>query len=208
MGWRRTAAASCNVKDAILRKPAYHGGHGLRRVVVAPHLVGNAGVGVEAHCVTAETGDVSDERSHRFGPQGAVDAECAERRRVLYRAVEGLQRLAGERAPAPVRDRRGNDQRQGIAEQFEGINGGLGVQGVEAGLEDDKVGAATYQRVDLLAVGFHEIVESVLAPGRVVGVGSQGEGLPGGADAAGDIDLAPGGVGYAAGTDRGFVRKA
>ena len=199
------AAASDYVQQSSSGQLAHDPCHKLRRIVVAPHFIGNAGVGIETHGVAAETCDLRDERGHHVRAEGAVDAEGAERRRVLNRAVECLEGLSCQRTPAPVRDRRGNDEGQGIAEKFEGIDSRLGVQRVEAGLKYDEVGAAAHESIDFLTIRIHEIVEAILPVCGVVGVRGQGKGLARGPDAAGDIDLAAGGVGHAACADRGLI---
>ena len=126
---------------------------------------------------------------------------------MLYRAVECFERLAGERAPAPVGDRRGNNQRQGIAELLQGIYGGLGIEGIEAGLENDEVGPSSHEGVDLLPVSLCEIIEIIGSECRIGCVRRQRERLACRPDAAGDIDPAVGRVGYEARPSGRLVRQ-
>ena len=201
---RGAAASSDNVQQSFLGEPADDSRHGLRGVVVATHFIRYARVGIEAYGMVAEAGDFGDQRGHHVSAEGAVYTEGAKGGRMFDRAVEGFQGLAGQRTPAPVRNRRGNDEWQWIAEKFEGVNGCFCIEGVEAGFKDDQVRSAARKRLDLFAVRLDECVEAILAVGRVVGVRGERQGLAGGSYAAGDIDLAAGGVGHAARADRGL----
>ena len=110
--------------------------------------------------------------------------------RVPDRMPERRRRLAGERAPGAVGDRAGDHQRQAQAALGEdllaGENGGLGVQRVEDGLDQDEVGAAVDQAADLLAVGDAQIVEGDGAVAGIVDVGRQGRRAVGRPERAGD----------------------
>ena len=141
---RSAATASDDIELSLLRQSADYARHGFRSVVITSKLVWNAGIGIEAHGMVAETGNLSDQRSHHVGAQGAVDTEGAQCRSVLYRAIECLECLPCKRTAAPVRDRCGNDYRQGIAKLFHRIHGGLGIKRIKASLKYDEVRASAH----------------------------------------------------------------
>ena len=198
MGGRGAAATSDNVEHPAFRQPADHASHDLGTVIVPAEFIGYTGIGIETYGVVAESCYLGDQRGHHFSAKGAVDTESAERRRVLDGAIESLKCLAGECPAAPVRHRRGNDERQGIAEQVQRVNRRLGIERIETGLKKDDVSASADQSIYLLTVCIDEIVEVVRPIRRIGRVRSEREGFPGRADASCNIDLAAGAVGYAA----------
>ena len=79
------------------------------------------------------------------------------------------------------------DARAGLLEDaFDGVEGGLGVEGVECGLDEEDVRAAVEQAACGFGVGGDKLVEGDVAVAGVVHVGGDGERLVGGAEASGD----------------------
>ena len=105
-------------------------------------------------------------RAHR-----AVEPD-GQRPRVHQRVEEGLRRLAGEGAAAGVGDRAGYHQRHLAPRCGDGIldreDGGLGVEGVENGLEEQQVGAPLDQGGRGLQVGIDQLVEANFAAAGVL----------------------------------------
>ena len=104
--------------------------------------------------------------------------------------VERLGRLAGERAAGGVGNRAGDHDRQLDAVFFEhlpaGEYGGLGVQGVENGLDQQQIGAAFDQAACGLHVVVHQILKRDVAKAGIVDIGRDRAGTAGGAEHAGD----------------------
>ena len=172
------------------------------RLVVLSHLVGQPGVGVAAHGAVGPGGDVRDERREVLRPERAVEPE-AERAGMADGAEEGFRSLAGQGAPAAVGGRHGDHQRQrrGFRDAADGVEGRLGVQGVETGLQQQDVHAALQQPPDLPGVGLRHLVEGDRPPGGVGKVLRQGERFAGGAERSGHPDAARRGLG-------GFARES
>src|SRR5579863_3934511 len=87
------------------------------------------------------------------------------------------RRLTGKRAPRAVGDRAGDHQRQAHAAFGHGLiagkDRGLGVEGIEYGLDEEKIGAAVDESPGLLAVGDSQFVEGHRAEAWVVDVRRQ-----------------------------------
>ena len=97
----------------------------------------------------------------------------------------------GQGAPRGVGDGPGDDDRPAPAALLEqGLqreDGGLGVERVEDGLDDEQVGAAVDQAPGLLGVGLDQLVERDVALARVVDVGGDGRRAVRGAQCPGDV---------------------
>ena len=199
------AAAADKVHEPARSHLPQRGSGLLRLLVVGAHLVGQAGVGVAAHGAVRPRGDVRDERGQVGGAERAVEPE-AERPGVLDGAVERFQCLAGEGAPAAVGDGHGDEQREGgcLGDAADGVEGGLGVEGIETGLQQERIDAAFHQAADLLGIGRGHLVEGDRPPGRIAEVLREGEGFPGRAHRPRHPDLAGSGVGF--GTGQGGAR--
>src|SRR5438552_419031 len=91
-----------------------------------------------------------------------------ERLRVLDRCPEGLNGLAGEVAPASVDDRDRDEQRNLGRDFLHRGDGGLAVQRVEDGLNEEDVDAAFLQRAGCLRVAVAKLVERDIAIRRIV----------------------------------------
>ena len=108
---------------------------------------------------------------------------------MAHRMPEGGGRLAGKRAPRTIGDGARDHQRQAgaaLGELLEaGEDRGLGVQGVENGLDEENVRAAIDEPLDLLAIGDAEFVEADRAEAWIVDVGRERGGPVRGPERAG-----------------------
>src|SRR5438874_1551840 len=105
--------------------------------------------------------------SRRKRAERAVDARD-ERLGMLDREPERLDGLAGEVAPALVDGGEGEPERQLRRDVPRGDDRGLRVQGVEDGLDQEKVDPTVAQRLHLVRVGLRHLVEGRRAVGGVV----------------------------------------
>ncbi len=193
---RGAAAAADQVHQPVLRHLPQGGGRLDGGFIVGAHLVGQPGVGVAAHGAVRPGGHVGEQRGEVGGAERAVEPE-AERPGVPDRAEKGFQRLSGEGASAAVAHRYGDDQRQcrRFRNAADRIEGGLRVEGVEAGFQQQGIRTAFHQAADLIGIRLRHLVEGAGAPGGVGEVLRQGEGFAGGAERSGHPDLPGGGVG-------------
>jgi hypothetical protein len=102
-----------------------------------------------------------------------------------------------------------------LEELVDGEQRGLGVEGVEDGLDQQHVGAALDQALDLLVVGRAQLLEVDVARAGVVDVGADAGGLGRGAERAGDearlvgrAELVAGGARQAGRGDVHLARQA
>jgi hypothetical protein len=116
---------------------------------------------------------------------------------------EGLDGLGRDHGFAAAADGGGDHDGQldaVLVEDFaDGDEGGLGVERIEDGLDQEEVGPARDEGADLVFVGGLDLVEGDDAEAGVIGVGRVGEGDGERADGAGDEALAAGRVGDAVG---------
>ena len=109
---------------------------------------------------------------------------------MAHRMPEGGRRLAGQRAARAVGDRAGDHDRQPHAALGEDLLASedrrLGVERVEDRLDQDQVGAAVDQAIDLLAIGDAQFVEGDRAIAGIVDVRRHRGGAVGRPDRAGD----------------------
>mmetsp|Transcript_55188 Transcript_55188/g.146427 ORF Transcript_55188/g.146427 Transcript_55188/m.146427 type:complete len:1471 (+) Transcript_55188:155-4567(+) len=169
---RRAAAAAERVDQAVVEEELDRGGEGLWRLVVAAHRVREAGVRVRVHKALGHVGERLHERQHLVGSECAVEAD-ADRLRMRHRDVKRFGRLPRERAATHVHNRSGDHDGQARAARLlvilvDGVEGGLGVERVEDGLDEDDVRAAVNQPGDLLLVGRDDLVPSAVAIARVL----------------------------------------
>ncbi|MCY1372972.1 hypothetical protein D9M69_602150 [compost metagenome] len=94
---------------------------------------------------------------------------------MAHRVPEGLDGLAGENAAGRVGHGAGDHDGQADAALLEhflgGVDGRLGVQGVEDGFDQDDVDAAVEQPVELFDVGGAQFVEGDVASAGIVHIG-------------------------------------
>ena len=183
-----TAAAANHVDEAVNSPLAEGGSHVLALEVVPAHGVGEAGVGVGVRVAGGHVGDALHEGAHLVGAKSAVESD-AQGVGVANGDPESLTRLPGEGAARHVDD--GAGDHDGHAEPdvlkvlVDGEKGGLGVEGVEDGLDEDNIGAAIDEAAELLLVGGHELLESDVAEGSILDLGGDGKRAVRGADGRG-----------------------
>ncbi len=174
MAWRGTAAAADDVDEAGLGKLADQAGHVFGRLVILAELVGQAGVRIGAHQRVGDTADVGDMRAEIFGAERAVEAD-GDRFGVPHRIPERFRQLSRQQAAGFVgdgaRDHHGYVDAAFFGDFGNGVECRLGVQRVEDGFDQQQVGAAVQEPVDLFAIGLAQIVEG---DGAIAGVGNVG----------------------------------
>ncbi len=171
---RRAAAAADHVDETAAGEFAQVPGHEFRGVVVAAEFVGQSGVGIDADVDRGNGGDFLDVLAQFLDAEGTVETD-ADRVGVGDGIPERLRRLAGKGAPRGIGDGARNHHRQFgpvIVEIFpDRVDGGLAVQGIEDGLDQQHVDAALDEPVDGFAIGSHQIVEGDVVEAGVVDVG-------------------------------------
>ena len=159
---RRPAAAADDVDEPGLGKLTQEPARVVRLLVVAAEGVRKPGVRVAADVGGREPGEIRDVGPHLLRPERTVDPDD-EGVRMLDRGPEGLDRLARERAAAPVDDRDRDPQRQGLALLLEDLvrsrDRGLRVQRVEDRLDEQEVDTAVDEPADLSSVALPHLVE-------------------------------------------------
>ena len=184
----RAAATADDIDDAIGGKVANLRGHRLGTFIILAERVGQAGVWVGADKCVCGIGDLRQVLAHGARAKGAIEAD-REGARMAHRMPEGGGRLAGKRAPRTIGDGARDHQRQAgaaLGELLEaGEDRGLGVQGVENGLDEENVRAAIDEPLDLLAIGDAEFVEADRAEAWIVDVGRERGGAVRGPERAG-----------------------
>ena len=168
---RGPAAAAREVEPPVPGEFAEVGGHRLRGLVVAAEGVGEAGVGIQADRPVGEVGDLLQVRPQVPRAQRAVEAD-REGPGMAHGRPERGRRLAGEGPARRVRDRaRDHDRETGprlVEGLGDGVQRGLGVEGVEDRLDQEKVRAALDQAERRRPVGQAEFAVGDAAGGRVL----------------------------------------
>ena len=175
-------------------------GHLLRTLVVAAHLVRQAGIRVTDDRHVAEGGHFAYERQQFIRSERAVEAESGERE-VTDRSIVGFHGLAGKGSAAAVADRYRDYGTHGVGDLLEGVEDGFCVEGVETCLYQNDVDAAFYEILELLSVCLGHVVETVWPEAGIADIRSERQRLGCRSDAAGDIDLTGRVFGH------GFVRR-
>ena len=186
---RGAAAAADDVDEAGLGELADQPRHVFRALVILAELVGQAGVRIGADQRIGDAADVGDMGAQIFGAERAVEAD-GDGLGVPHRIPERFRQLSRQQPAGLVGDGAGDHHGHVDAARFgdfgDGVERRLGVQRIENGLDQQQVGAAVEQAVDLLAIGLAQIVEG---DGAVAGVGNVGRdrgGPVGRAQRAGD----------------------
>ena len=145
--------------------------HVFRALVVLAELVGQAGIGIGANQRIGDAADVGDMGAQILGAERAVEAD-GDRLGVPHRIPERLRQLAGQQAAGLVGDGAGDHHGHVdaalLGDLGDRVERRLGVQRVEDGLDQQQIGAAVEQALDLLAIGLAQIVEG---DGAIAGVG-------------------------------------
>ena len=189
VGGRRAAAAADDVDEAGVGELGEQPRHVFRALVIEAELVGQAGIGIGADERIGDAREIGDVGAHLLRAERAVEPD-RERRGVLDRDPERLRGLAREHAPGKIGDGAGYHDRHRRAARLEqlgdGVERGLGVEGVEDRLEQQQVGAAFDEALGLLAIGFAQLVEGDGAEAGIADVGRDRRGAVGRAHGAGD----------------------
>ena len=174
MRGRRAAASADDIDQSAAHVFAHVLGEHLRGLVVAAHDVGKPGVGVCRDAERGRFGQPFEVGQQLFGSVGAVQAE-GEQLCVRQRGAEGLDGLSRQGAAAGVGQRARRHDADRAAEFFgqrvDRVEGRLGVERVEDGLDQQDVGSAVQQSPRLIGVGFDELCESHFAGRGVRHVG-------------------------------------
>ena len=186
---RGAAAAADDVDEAGLGKLADQPRHVFRAFVVLAEFVGQSGVRIGANQGIGDAADVCDMRAQVFGAERTVESD-GDRLGVPHRIPERFRQLSRQQAAGLVgngaRDHHGHVDAAFFGDFGNGVERRLGVQRVKNGFDQQQIGAAVEQAVDLLAIGLAQIVEG---DGAVAGVGNVGRnrcGAVGRAQRAGD----------------------
>ena len=186
---RGAAAAADDVDQAVAGKLPDNAGHVLGRFVILAEFVGQAGIGIGAHQRVGDAAEIGDMGAHVLGAERAVEADAG-RLGMAHRIPERFRHLAGQQTPGFVGDGAGDHHRHVdaalLADLGDRIQRRLGVQRVKNGFDQQDVGAAIEQAVDLLAIGDAQIIEG---HGAIAGIGDVRRdrgGAVGGADRARD----------------------
>ncbi|MNO63032.1 hypothetical protein D3C76_537230 [compost metagenome] len=184
MGRGGAAAAPHQVEKAALGPLADMLRHLARVQIVLAKGIGQTGVGVGADAGFADAGQLLHILAQLIRAERTVEAE-GDGFDVAKRMVEGFRGLAREGAAGGIRDGAGDHHRQAVAQLFEHQihreGGGLGVEGVEDGLDQYEVGAPLDEGVGRFGVGGHQLVIGDVALAGVVHVRRDGGGAVGGA---------------------------
>ena len=171
---RGAAAAADDVDEAGFGELADQPRHIFRALVILAEFVGQAGIRIGADQRVGDAADVGDVRAKVFGAERAVEAD-RDRLGVPDRIPERFRQLARQQAAGFVgdgaRDHHGHVDAALFANLGDGVERRLGVQRVEDGFDQQQIGAAVEQPVDLLAIGFAQIVKG---DGAVAGIGDVG----------------------------------
>ena len=199
------AAAAGDVAEVAVGEFAHEARHvgGFEIEAGGRERIGQAGVGVGGdERVGGLLGELGEEGPHEVGADGAVEAD-GEGLMAADGAPERLDRLRGDHGFAAATDGGGDHEREADAvfgeDLLDGDEGGLGIEGVEDGLDEQEVGAAGDEGADLAAVVGFDLIEGDDAETGVVGVGGIGERDGEGPDGPGDVAAAASGVGDAVG---------
>ena len=186
---RGAAAAADDIDETGCGEFADQPRHVFRALVVLAEFVGQAGVGIGAHQRIGDAADVGDMGAQILGAERAVEAD-GDRPGVAHRIPERLGQLPRQQAAGFVGDGAGDHHGHVDAARFgdfgDGVERGLGVERVEDGLDQQQIGAAVEQAVDLFAIGRAQIVEGDGAVAGTRNVGRDRGGAVGRADGAGD----------------------
>ena len=178
MGRGGTAAAADEIDETCGGKIAQHGGHVGGCFIVTAEGIGQAGVRVAGGVAFGEGGEFLDVGPHRGAAEGAVDAD-GERPRVADAVVEGADGLAGQGAARGVGDRDGNHHGQAytgfVKDALDGEQGGLGVERIEDGFDQQRVHAGGNQGAHLFRVGGDNLIPGHGAEVGPVDVGGHRE---------------------------------
>ena len=159
---RGPATTADQVHQSRARPLADVFGHGLRAEHVVAELVGKPGVRIGQDEGLADAVQLLQMGPHLGRAERAVEAR-GERPTVAHRGPERGQGLPAQGAPAGIGDGAADHQRHlghALRTRFQhSVDGGLGVEHVEDGLDEEDVHTALDQGPGLLLVGRDQIAE-------------------------------------------------
>ncbi len=155
---RRPAATADDVDEPFLRELAQRSAGVPGELVVLPHRIREAGIGVAGDEGRRDPREVLDERPHLGRPQGAVDADD-QRIGMLDGRPERLDCLAGQVPAAAVDRGEGDPEREVGRDVLRCDDRGLRVQRVEDRLDHEDVDATLGKRLDLPCIRLVDLVE-------------------------------------------------
>ena len=188
VGGRGAAAAADDVDEARRGELADQLGHEVRTLVVAAEFVGQPGVRIGTDQGVGDARDLRHVGAHLLGSERAVQSDRY-RRGVTHRVPERRRGLPGQQTAREIRNGAGDHHRQAHATRLrhlgDRIDGGLGVERVEDGLDQQQIGTALDQSLDLLRIGGAQLVEGDGTKARIGHVGRNRGGPVGRPDGAG-----------------------
>ena len=189
---RGAAAAADDVDEAGVGEFADQRRHGVGAFVVMAEFVGQAGIGIGADQRIGDAAELGKMRAHLSGAERTIEAH-RQRRRMRDRIPECFRRLAGQQAAGAVGDGAGDHHRQidaaGVELFGDGEDGGLGVERVEDGLDQQRIDAAVNEAAHLLGISDAQLIERDRAEARIQNIRRDRGGAVGRADGAGDEAL-------------------
>ena len=179
------ATASADDVDQSLGDVLLHlHGHLNRCLVIAAEAVGESRIGVARDVVGGTCGKALEVGLHLCGTERAVQSH-REDIGMAHRGEERVEGLSREGAPSGIGDGHREHDGQALAHAlhhaFGSIDGRLGIERVEDGLDEQRIHAALDEGLHLFVIGFHQFIVGDATQGWVVHVGADGAGLVGGA---------------------------
>ena len=193
-----SAASSCDVQKPFLSHRLHSPGHLNGALVVLSHLVRKPGIRVAAQRTFGPLCDILHQGSQVLSPKRTVKPE-AQGSGVFDAGIKSFYRLAGKGPSAAVGSRGRNHKGQLQPALAQGIDGGFGIKGIEAGLKKQNINTSAREGFYLLFVAEGHFVEAVGPEEGVRELLGEGEGFARRADTSGYPDLPPGPVGFASG---------
>ena len=156
------ATASADDVDQSLGDILFHlHGHLGGCLVIAAEAVGESCIGVARDVVGGTCGKCLEVGFHLCGTERAVESH-REDIGMAHRGEERVEGLSREGAPSGIGDGHREHDGQALAHAlhyaFGGIDGCLGVECVEDGLDEQCIHTALDEGLDLFVIGFHQLV--------------------------------------------------
>ena len=169
---RGAAAAADDIDQSGAGEFAEQFGHVVRAFVVIAEFIRQAGIRIGADESIGDAAKFLDMRAHFGGAERTVQPD-GDRIGMLHGVPERRRRLAGQKTAGAVGDGAGNHHRHidaaRVARFRDGVDRRLGIERVEDGFDQQKVGAAVEQTLDLLGVSRAQLVEG---NGAETGIGN------------------------------------
>ena len=157
--------------------------------------IGQSGVRVDGDVGRSDAGELGEVRLHEVGPERAVQPD-GKGLGMGHGVPERLGLLRRDHRFPAASDRSRDDDGELDAvfvEDFaQGDEGGLGIEGIEDGLDHHDVGPARDEGADLVFVGDEDLIKGDDPESGVLGIGRVREGDGHGSDGPGDVAFPPG----------------